>query len=93
MTLGPQEAVYRSSSGGVELRLRVTPGGSWVVIKGPGTESRYFDIPGDQVGAVVAEFQAIGEDPDKFAAFVNVQAPSLRQAPSEALTRGMRPCP
>ena len=69
--LGPQQAVYRGWSGGVEIRLRVNPDRAWIVITGPGTESRYFDVPDDQVGAVTAEFQAIGDSPEKFKAFIN----------------------
>jgi hypothetical protein len=57
--------------------LRVNLDESSFVIRGPGNESKYFDIPDDQVGAVVAEFQAIGGDPVKFAAFVKAQASRL----------------
>ena len=50
--LGPRQAVYRASSGGVEIQLRANRDAAGVVIRGPGTESRHFDIPGDQVGAL-----------------------------------------
>jgi hypothetical protein len=43
--LGPTQACYRASSGGVEIRLRVDPDAAWIVIRGPGAESRDFDIP------------------------------------------------
>jgi len=52
------------------LRLRVNPDSSWLVIRVPGSE-RHREIPQDQVAAVPTEFQGIGEDAEKFAAFVN----------------------
>ena len=36
-----------------------------------GAEPRYREIPSDQVAAVVAKFHAIGDDVDRFKAFVN----------------------
>jgi len=41
------------------------------VIRGPGTESRYFDIPDDQIGAVTAFFPAEGDPPAKFKSFIS----------------------
>jgi hypothetical protein len=35
---------------------------------------RRFEIPEQDVAALVAEFEAIGEDPEKFRAFVNAVA-------------------
>jgi hypothetical protein len=58
---------------GVEVRLRVNPDAAWIVIRKSGTGPRYCDIPQDQVAAVVVELQGIGEDPRKFAAFVNAR--------------------
>jgi hypothetical protein len=69
--LGPRQAVYRASSAGGESRLRVNPDAAWIVIRGPGTDSRYFDIPDDQVGAVTAFFPSSGDSPAKFKSFVS----------------------
>jgi len=63
--------IYRSSGFGIEIRLSVTPDGNWLVIRRPGVEPYYRDIPEAELDAVVGEFQAIGEDPAKFQAFVN----------------------
>ena len=64
--------IYRSSGFGIEIRLSVTPDGAWLVIRRPGVEPYYRDIiPEAELDAVVGEFQAIGEDPAKFQAFVN----------------------
>jgi hypothetical protein len=72
MTEGPRQQVFRSSCNGVSVRLRVNAGDeSWIVIKAPGTEPRYREIPETKVDAVVAEFQAIGDSTERFAAFVN----------------------
>jgi hypothetical protein len=49
--------------------LRVNPDGSWIVIRGPGTESRYFEIPDDRIGEVVAFFPAEDDSPEKFKTF------------------------
>jgi hypothetical protein len=70
-TLGPRSYCYRSSCRGVELRLRVDPAAAWLVIRQPGVEPRCVDIPEAEVAAVVDQFTAIGEDPEKFATFVN----------------------
>jgi hypothetical protein len=69
--LGPRQAVYRASCEGVQIRLRVNVDESWIIIRRPGAEPCYRDIPQDQVAAVLAEFQAIGEDPAKFKAFTS----------------------
>jgi hypothetical protein len=71
MTLGPRQAVFRASCEGVQVRLRVNPDESWIIIRRPGAEPFYADIPQDQVAAVLAELEAIGEDPEKFKAFVS----------------------
>jgi hypothetical protein len=42
---GPRQAIYRLSSGGVEVRARVNLGKLWIVARARGTEARYFDIP------------------------------------------------
>jgi hypothetical protein len=80
--LGPRQAIYRASSGGVELRLRVNPDAAWIVIRAPGFESRYFDIPNDQVGAVTAFFPAEGDSPEKFKSFVNAIESQMRPSVS-----------
>jgi hypothetical protein len=53
----------KQSCNGIEMQLRVDPGAAWLTIKRPGCERAYRDIPD--------EFQAIGEDVDRFEAFVN----------------------
>jgi hypothetical protein len=64
-------ALYRASCLGIELRLRVEPDGNgWLVIKRPGVESQYIDIPSAEIPGVVERFIAIGEDVDRFKAFV-----------------------
>jgi hypothetical protein len=70
MMLGPRLAVYQSSCEGAQIRLRVNADESWIIIRRPGGEPYYRDIPEDQVAAVLAEFNAIGEAPEKFQAFV-----------------------
>ena len=69
MMLGPTNATYRASAGGVEIRLRLNPDVSWIVIRQAGAE-RYFDIHNDQVATLIAEFQAIGDSVERFRAFV-----------------------
>jgi hypothetical protein len=64
-------ALYRASSNSIELRLRVEPDGAWLTIKRPGMEAEYLDIPEPDVAAALAGFEAIGEDPEKFKAFVS----------------------
>jgi hypothetical protein len=53
------------------MQLRVDPGAAWLTIKRPGCERAYRDIPEAQIAAVVEQFQAIGEDVDRFEAFVS----------------------
>jgi hypothetical protein len=69
--LGPKCYSFRSSCNGIEMQLRVDPGAAWLTIKRPGCERAYRDIPDPEVAAVVDQFQAIGEDVDRFKAFVN----------------------
>jgi hypothetical protein len=42
-----------------------------MTIKHPGCERTCVDIPDAEVAAVVDQFQAIGEDVDRFKAFVS----------------------
>jgi hypothetical protein len=51
--------------------LRVNPDGSCIVIRGLGTESRYFEIPDDRIGEIVAFFPAEGDSPEKLKTFVS----------------------
>jgi hypothetical protein len=52
-------------------RLRVEPDGNgWLVIKRPGAESEYHDIPSAEIPRIVERFLSIGEDPEKFKAFL-----------------------
>jgi hypothetical protein len=53
--------------------LRVEPGEAWLTIKRPGEERQYRDIADADVPALVAEFEAIGEDLEKFRAFVDAR--------------------
>jgi hypothetical protein len=70
--LGPRQAVYRASCDGVQVRLRVNAGDeSWIVIRRPGAEPYYRDIPQDQVASVLAEWEVIDGDPGKFKAFIS----------------------
>jgi hypothetical protein len=43
----------------------------WLVIKRPDTESEYHDIPSAKIAGVVERFVAIGDDPEKFSAFLS----------------------
>ena len=72
-TLGPKCYCFRSSCNGVEIRLRVDPGAAWLTIKRPGCERAYHDIPEAEIAATVEQFQAIGEDPEKFRAFAEAR--------------------
>jgi hypothetical protein len=69
-TLGPKCYSFVASCNGIEMRLRVDPGASWLTIKRPGRERDYRDIPEGQTAATVEQFLAIGEDPQKFKAFI-----------------------
>jgi hypothetical protein len=43
-------------------------------VKRPGAESEYHDIPQGEVAGIAEQFQAIGEDPEKFKAFLSAAA-------------------
>lgn len=73
MILGPKSYCYRASCQSVEIKLRVDPDQSWMVIKRPGQETQYRDIPHDDVASVVQEFKAIGDDVERFNAFVSAR--------------------
>jgi hypothetical protein len=68
--------IYRSSCNGVEIRIVQTPGLTYLVVRGRGHD-HYAELPDADVGATVAEFQAIGEDPDRFQAFVNARVAAV----------------
>jgi hypothetical protein len=61
------------------MKLRVDPGAAWLTIKRPGCERDYRDIPEAEVAATVEQFLAIGEDPDKFRAFVDTLNTGFRE--------------
>jgi hypothetical protein len=84
MELGPRQQVFRCSSGGTEIRLRVNAGDqSWCIIKRAGAPADYVDLEDKEVDAVVARFNAIGTDPAKFDAFVrNIQNGALTANPT-----------
>jgi len=42
-----------------------------------GEHDHYAELPDADVGATVEEFQAIGEDPDRFQAFVNARVAAV----------------
>ncbi len=54
----------------MELQLRIEPDVAWLTIKRPGEERQYRDIAQSEVAGVVEQFEAIGDDPEKFKAFV-----------------------
>jgi hypothetical protein len=70
-TLGPKCYSFVASCHGIEIRLRVDPGVAWLTWKRPGCERQYRDIPEAEVAATVEQFQAIGEDAERFKAFVS----------------------
>ncbi len=72
MIVGPRSKLYRASCNGVELQLRVEPDCAWLTIKRPGEERQYRDIAQSEVAGVVEQFEAIGEDVDRFQAFVGM---------------------
>jgi hypothetical protein len=51
--------------------LRVEPDVAWLTIKRSGEERQYRDIAQGEVAQVVEQFEAIGEDPEKFKAFLS----------------------
>ena len=53
-----------------------TPGLTYLVARGRGHD-HYAELPDVDVGATVEEFQAIGEDPDRFQAFVNARVAAV----------------
>jgi hypothetical protein len=71
LIIGPRCKLYRSSCNGVEVQLRVEPDCAWLTIKRAGEERQYRDIADADVEKVLADFQAIGTNPEKFKAFVN----------------------
>jgi hypothetical protein len=67
-----KSALYRASCNSVELRLRTEPDGTgWLVITRPGAEASYVEIEDRDVPALVAEFEAIGNDVGRFNAFLS----------------------
>jgi hypothetical protein len=72
---GSSGAVWRSSCNGTELKLRFEHGvGAWLMIRRPASERRHIEIAESELAMVLEEFHAIGEDPEKFAAFVATRA-------------------
>jgi hypothetical protein len=70
MTEGPKQFCFRASFNSTDLKLRVTPAESWIVIREKGEEPRLVDIPDARVPETVAAFEAIGDSPERFQAFV-----------------------
>ena len=52
-----------------------TPGLTYLVARG--RHDHYAELPDADVGATVEEFQANGEDPDRFQAFVNARVAAV----------------
>ena len=75
-----QNAIWRSSHVGIELRLSIQRGnGAVLKIKRPALPETRVEIDIEDVGATVEEFQAIGENPEKFKVFVNAAESSGHQ--------------
>ena len=49
-------------------------GAAWLTMTKPQSEPRHVQVEDQDVEALVAEFEAIGEDSEKFEAFVNAVA-------------------
>jgi hypothetical protein len=72
MMEGPRQQVFRASSGGVSVRLRINVADvSWLTIKAPGKETCYRELKDDECGAVLTAFSEIGDSPERFTSFVN----------------------
>jgi hypothetical protein len=70
MTEGPKQFCYRASCNSVEIRLRVNPDAAWIILKRPGNAAHYIDLDDQDVDAVVARFNQIGDSPALFDDFV-----------------------
>lgn len=67
-----QNAIWRTSSGGIEIRISVQrEGGATLKIKRPWMSETRVEIAPENVAATVEEFQAIDESPERFKTFVN----------------------
>jgi hypothetical protein len=69
--LGPRQTIYRMSSGGVEIRLRVNADDAWIVIRRAGAEPFYRDISESELPGLLAQYRAIDGSAERFKAFVN----------------------
>jgi hypothetical protein len=74
--MGPgRQSIWRASCNAVEARLSIIRDeGAVLRIKRPGLPETRIEIDPADVGSTVAEFQGIGEDPEKFAVFINARA-------------------
>jgi len=70
----PRNAIYRSSCNGIEIRIVITPDAAYLTIRKPHSEPLYRELAEGDVAKVLADFQAIGEDPEKFTAFIDAAA-------------------
>jgi hypothetical protein len=66
-----KNAIYRSSCNGIEIRLVITPDVAYLAIRKPHSEPSYRELAEGDVAKVLAEFQNIGTDVQRFEAFVN----------------------
>jgi hypothetical protein len=82
----PRNAIYRSSCNGISIRIVITPDLAYLAIRGRGHD-HYRELAEGDVAKVLAEFQAIGTDPEKFAAFVNAA-----EAKKKSTSVISRPC-
>ena len=76
---GSSGGVFRASSNGVELRLRLDADAAWCVVKRPGNPADYVDIAERDVESTIERFHAINGDPNKFDDFVKDICPVARK--------------
>jgi hypothetical protein len=67
----PKNRICRASCNGIELRLVMMPDFAYLTIGKPHSERSYRELTGGELATVLDEFQAIGEAPDRFKAFVD----------------------
>lgn len=70
--MGPKQFLHRKSCKGVELRFRINPDCAWMTIQKPGCGRELVEIADEDLARVKARFDAIGDDPGRFADFVEV---------------------
>ena len=87
-----QQANWRASSNGTEIRLSILrDDGAVLKIRRRWLPERRVEIDLADVGETVDEFQAIGEDAARFAAFVNARAESSTSVVERMITPSASP--